>query len=68
MPRKYPQELFPRGDGFVWEAIVPRHRPLLESGWEESAFDGSTDPSVVEESVDVLDVLVRVFCSIVGSQ
>ena len=34
--------------------------PLPESGWEESAFDGSPDPSVVEESVDDLDMFVRI--------
>ena len=68
MPRKYPPELFPQGDGFIGEALVPRHHPLPESVWEESTFDGSPDPSVIKESIDVLDVLVRACCSIIGSQ
>ena len=40
--------------------------PFPESGREESAFDGTSDPSVVKEHIDVLDVLVRIYRVVIG--
>ena len=67
MPREYPLELFPGGVGFIEEALVPSHFFLSESGWEQSAFDGRSETSVVEDGVNVLDMLVLDCRSIVGS-
>ena len=68
MPREHPPKLFLGGDGFIWETLVPRHCSFLESGRENFAFDGSSDPSIVEEGVNVLYMFIRVCCPIVSSQ
>ena len=65
--RKYPPKLLPGGDRLVRETLIPRHCSLLESGWEQSALDGPSDSSIVEESVNVLNMFAGVLRSIVGS-
>ena len=66
VPGELLSEVLPGCDGFVEQTFVPFHRPFLESSREESAFDGAPDPSVVEERIDVLNMLVRIRHVVVG--
>ena len=68
MPQEHPPKLLPGGNRFVWETLVPRHYSFLENGWEQSAFDSPSDSSLVEVSVNNLNMLVGVRRSIVGFQ
>ena len=68
VPREHPPQLLLRGNRFVWETLVPRHFSLPEGGQEQSSFDGAPDPSIVEEGVDVLYVLIKISCTIIYSK
>ncbi|MCI37884.1 hypothetical protein A2U01_0059111, partial [Trifolium medium] len=50
------------------QTLVPGHSPLPQCGREKFAPDGSADPMEVEDSIDVVDVLVRVRLSVVSSE
>ena len=55
-------------DGFVGETFIPGHCLLPQSGWEQPVFDGASDATIIEQSIDVFDVLVRISSTIICAQ
>ncbi|MCI43206.1 hypothetical protein A2U01_0064443, partial [Trifolium medium] len=68
MPGELFPQIFPRSDGLSGQVLVPSQGSLPQCGREKLALNGSFDPTIVQQDIDILDVLVGVCQSFIGTE